>query len=125
MPNRRNKRLPKTTLQDDLYAYAALQAITNYNPSNEQFKLANITAGHQAMQENQTLEVQKQAEMDAVRDGTVDKEWDFHDMILGAKDQVKAQFGPDSNEYQSLGLKKKSEYRTGRRRAPATDGGTP
>jgi hypothetical protein len=28
----------------------------------------------------------------------------------GAKDQVAAQFGKDSNEYQSLGLKKKSEY---------------
>lgn len=124
MSNRRTKRLPKTTLQDDLNAYAALQAIANYTPSNEQFKLANVTASHQAMQENQTLEVQKQAEMDAVRDGTVDKEWTFHDMILGAKDQVKAQFGPDSNEYQSLGLKKKSEYKTGRRRTVPTNGAT-
>jgi hypothetical protein len=124
MTNRRNKRLPKTVLQDDLNAYAALQAIANYTPSNELYKLANVTGSHQAMQENQTLEVQKQAEMDAVRDGTAGSEWDFHDMILGAKDQVKAQFGPDSNEYQSLGMKKKSEYRTGRRRTAPTDGGT-
>jgi hypothetical protein len=123
MSTRRTKRLPKTVLQDDLYAYAALQAIANYNPSNEQFKLANVTGSHQAMQENQTLEVQKQAEMNAVRDTTAGSEWGFHDMILGAKDQVKAQFGPDSNEYQSLGMKKKSEYRTGRRRTAPTDGG--
>ena len=117
MANRRNRRLPKTVLDDDLYAYAALQAIAGYAPSNEQFKLANITAGHQTMQENQTSEVQTQAAADAQRDTTAGSEWDFHDMILGAKDQVKAQFGPDSNEYQSLGMKKKSEYKTGRRKA--------
>ncbi|HLM03091.1 MAG TPA: hypothetical protein VK400_18715 [Pyrinomonadaceae bacterium] len=123
MANHRNKRLPKTVLQDDLNAYAALQAIAGYTPSNEQFKLAEVTASHQAMQENQTSEVQKQAAADAQRDAAAGSEWDFHEMILGAKDQVKAQFGPDSNEYQSLGLKKKSEYRRGGRRTPATGGG--
>ncbi len=34
----------------------------------------------------------------------------FHDYMLGAKDQVKAQFGSSSNELQGLGIKKKSEY---------------
>ena len=34
----------------------------------------------------------------------------MHDFVLGGKDQVKAQFGPSSNEYQGLGLKKKTEY---------------
>jgi hypothetical protein len=38
-------------------------------------------------------------------------ERDFHNAILGAKDQVKAQFGKDSNELQALGLKKASEYK--------------
>jgi hypothetical protein len=117
MAKRGNKRLSKGVLDDDLDAYAALQAIAGYAPSNEQFKLSNITAGHQAMQENQTSEVQMQAAADAQRDTTVGSEWNFHDMILGAKDQVKAQFGPDSNEYQSLGLKKKSEYKAGRRKS--------
>lgn len=34
----------------------------------------------------------------------------FHDYMLGAKDQVKAQFGSSSNELQGLSIKKKSEY---------------
>jgi len=33
----------------------------------------------------------------------------FHDTILGVKDQVIAQYGPNSDEVASLGLKKKSE----------------
>jgi hypothetical protein len=40
--------------------------------------------------------------------------------MLGAKDQVVAQFGRDSNEVQSLGLKKASEYRTRARAAKNT-----
>jgi hypothetical protein len=36
-------------------------------------------------------------------------EWAFHNAILGVKEQVRAQFGPDSNEVQALGLVKKSE----------------
>jgi len=122
MAKRGNKRLPKGVLQEDLYAYAALQAIANYNPANEDFSLANVTTVKTSMDGKQTTEVQQQAAADAARDGAVDVEWNFHDKILGSKDQVKAQFGPDSNEYQSLGLKKKSEYKTRRRKLPPTDG---
>jgi hypothetical protein len=40
--------------------------------------------------------------------------------MLGAKNQVKAQFGDSSNEIQSLGLKKKSEYKSGGKKKPPT-----
>jgi hypothetical protein len=124
MANNKNRRLRPNVLQADIDAYAALQAIANYAPSNDQYKLANVTASHQSMQEKQTLEVQKQAEADAARDGAAGSEWDFHDMILGAKSQVKAQFGEDSDEYASLGMKKKSEYKRGRRKATPTEAAT-
>jgi hypothetical protein len=38
-------------------------------------------------------------------------QWEFHDAILGVKNQVKAQYGADSDEVAALGLKKKSERR--------------
>ena len=38
--------------------------------------------------------------------------------MLGAKDQVVAQYGRDSNEVQSVGLKKASEYRPRARKQP-------
>ncbi len=111
MANSKVKRLSKNTLKDDLDAYAALQAITGYNPSNTAFSLANVTAAYEAMQERQTLEVQAQNKADAARDSATEGEWDFHDVILGVKAQVKAQFGENSDQLQSLGLKKKSEYK--------------
>lgn len=117
MANNRTKRLRPVTLQEDLDAYAALMAITNYTPSNNAYALTNVTAVKTAKDETQTTEVQKKAESDAARDNAVAKEWAFHDMILGVKEQIKAQFGANSNEYASLGLKKKSEYKTGRRKA--------
>ncbi len=49
---------------------------------------------------------------DAARDNEVAAQWAFHDRIIGAKTAVKAQFGDSSNEIQSMGLKKKSEYKS-------------
>jgi len=43
--------------------------------------------------------------------GALNAEWSFHNIILASKDQVKAQFGKDSNELHSMGIKKSSEYK--------------
>lgn len=122
----RPKRLSKKTLQEDREAYAALQAIADYNPSNQDYKLTNITASFQAMETDQTAEVQKKAAADTASDKATASEYKFHNDILGAKAQIKAQYGESSDELQSMGLKKKSEYLTGTRRgAPVGDGSTP
>ncbi len=111
----KQKRLTKKLLQEDLDAYAALQAVVGYKPSNDQFSLANVATSHTTMDASQTDEVQKQGALDAAKDIATDGERDFHNNILGAKTQVKAQFGENSNEYQSMGMKKKEEYKVGRR----------
>ncbi len=61
-------------------------------------------------------EAQAQVDLDSARDNATGAEWSFHNLVLGAKDQVKAQFGDDSNEYQAMGRKKASERRRPRRR---------
>jgi hypothetical protein len=111
------KRLSKKLLQEDIEAYAALQAIAGYHPSNTEFELADVAASHQLMGAKQTDEVQKLTAADAARDAAADSERAFHNMILGAKTQVKAQFGESSDEFASLGMKKKDEYRSGKRPA--------
>lgn len=40
--------------------------------------------------------------------------------MLGGKDQVKAQYGADSNELQAVGPTKKSEFASPHKKAPAT-----
>lgn len=123
MAKNKTKRLRPAVLQADIDAFAALQAITDYSPANAAFATANGTTVKTAMETKQTDEVQKQTAADASRDDAVASEWDFHDFMLGVKDQVKAQYGPDSNEYQSLGLKKKSEYNSGGKRGGSSNNG--
>ena len=61
------------------------------------------------MQAAQQAEVNAQNALDAARDAANKAEWDFHNAMLGVKEQVTAQYGDDSDQVQSLGLTKKSE----------------
>jgi hypothetical protein len=60
--------------------------------------------------------VQSKAKYDGDKDDAIDAEWEFHDVMQGVDDQTIAQYGKDSNQVQSLGLKKISEYRRGRKK---------
>lgn len=116
------QRLSKKVLQEDLDAYAALQAIPDYESSNDEFTLENITASKTTMNASQTVEVQKKGEYDGAKDTATDDERDFHNRILGAKTQVKGKYGVNSNEYQSLGMKKKEEYKKPKANKPSGGG---
>jgi hypothetical protein len=118
------RRLTKKVLQEDRETYAALKALTDYRPANPDFSIANVDAVFQAMDSKQTVEVQKKADAAGASDNAADSERDTHNIVLGVKAQVKAQYGENSNEYQSLGMKKKSEYNLGRRSLKPTNGGT-
>ena len=118
-----SKRIRPSTLQDDRDTFAALKAIGNYTPANQDFTVAKIQTAQDAMVQKRDLEAQAQAALDTARDEATAAEWAFHNATLGAKDQVKAQFGDDSNEYAAMGLKKKSERQTPSR--PAATPPTP
>ncbi|MGC2235199.1 MAG: hypothetical protein WA584_03505 [Pyrinomonadaceae bacterium] len=124
MAKNKTKRLRPAVLQENLDAYAALKAIANYNPSNPDFAIEKVKTVFDKIQSEQTLEVQKNAAADAQRDKTVAAEWDGQDIVRGFRTQVKAQFGEDSDEYASTGMKKKSDYKTGGRRKSSNQGGT-
>ena len=111
MPQSNTRPLSPKILQEDLDAYAALEAIVGYKPANVAYELVNITPVKTAKEAAETKAVQDAATAAASRDDEIAAQWAFHDLITGAKTQVKAQFGDSSNELQSLGLKKKSEYK--------------
>ena len=104
------KRLRPAILQSDRDTLAAIGGITGYAPANAAFTLSKLQTSGSAMDAAQETETQAAGQADAARDDATAAEWDFHNAILGAKDQVRAQFGADSNEWQSLGLVKKSEF---------------
>lgn len=117
-----SKRLRPAQIADDESGFAALQAMTGYAPANQAYTLAAITSAHAALRSARAAETQAEAALAAARDTAVASEWEFHNLMLGAKDQVTAQFGRDSNEVQALGLKKASERRAPQRRPKAEAG---
>ncbi len=119
MSSTQSRRIKPNVLQADLDSQVTLAAMTDYKPANATYSLANITAALTAMQAAQQAELRAQADLDTARDAAAAAEWKFHEAMLGAKDQVIAQYGQNSDQLQSLGLKKKSEYKRPMRAAKA------
>lgn len=117
MAKDQSKRINPAILEADRNSFAALQAVAGYAPANPAFALPAITAAQTAMAGAQNAEAQAAAAAAAARDGAVAKEWEFHNLVLGAKTQIIAQFGKDSTEVQALGLKRASERKSPTRRA--------
>jgi len=106
MANRPNRRITPALLQADLDSYAALQAIESYAPANGKCELGAVATLKQKMETRQTAETQAAGALATARDLATETEWEFHNVITDAKTQVEAQFGPDSDQLQSLGRKK-------------------
>ncbi|MCX6065357.1 MAG: hypothetical protein NT121_06340 [Chloroflexi bacterium] len=109
MAKNQSIRIRPFVLQTDMEAFIALQAIPNYTPANTAYTQSTLQTNLDAMNAARQLEINTQNALDAARDAAAAAEWNFHNGMLGAKDQVIAQFGDDSNEVQAMGLKKKSE----------------
>jgi hypothetical protein len=116
MAKNETRRLLKKKITEDTNSFSALENIPAYAPANPTYDVAAGMAKQAAMQKAQAAEAQIEAARKAARDNAVAAEWDFHNFMLGAKLQVAAQFGDSSNELQALGLKKKSEYKTPKRK---------
>jgi glutathione peroxidase-family protein len=112
MAKNQTKRISAKLLKSDRDAFKKLKKVEEYDPKNVKFTVAKGQTAFDDMEAAQETEVQEQAAADGSRDDAVSAEWDFHNYILGAREQVIAQFSKDSNEIQSVGLKKKSEYKS-------------
>ena len=111
MAQNQSVRLRPALLQADRQAHAALQNVAGYAPANAAFSLVNLQNLREQMDAEQASEAEKQAAAMTARDVATAAEWAYHNALLGAKEQVIAQFGKDSAQVQALGLKRKSEYK--------------
>jgi hypothetical protein len=110
--DKETRRIRPGELEKDLYTYRALQGITGYSPAKKELTPDNLEKLYWASEESRKTEVQKEGEYKAARDNAVAAAHVFHTAILEVKNQIRAQYGLDSNEYQSIGLKKKTEYKS-------------
>lgn len=106
-----SKRLKSSIIEDDKDSFAGLKTITNYVPANPAYTVASIQAAEDEMTAAQEAEAQAEAALQTARDNRVAAEWKYHNLMLGARDQVTAQFGRNSNEVQVVNRKKSSEYK--------------
>ena len=124
MAKNQNRRLSPKVLKADEDAFSNLKNIEDYRPSNDNFTKEKGEAFKVSMDRVAEEEATVIKKLSTVRDKAAAAAWNFHNYMLGVKTQVSAQYGEDSNELQSLGVKKKSEYKrpTGRKKKDGTDG---
>jgi hypothetical protein len=110
------KRLKPAQIAEDESGFEALQAMALYDPANRAYTLQAVASAYSLMQSARREETQTAVALDTARDNAVAQEWVFHNLMLGVKDQVIAQFGRNSNEVQALNLKKTSERKAPQRK---------
>lgn len=106
MAKNQTRRIASGALSEDRDSFDALQGIANYLPANPGYTVEKIEAVRDRMDDLLRDATQAEAAADAKRAAANAAEWEFHNAILGAKTQVTAQFGADSDQVAALGLKK-------------------
>ena len=109
-------RVQAQILSDDIEAYQALATMADYDPRDPNTTLEALTASYNTLRADEAALIRSQVALDTARDKLAATERRFHTQMLDVKNQVKAQYGEDSNELAALGLKKKSEKNTSGRR---------
>lgn len=114
------KRLAADLTATNLKCNAKIQSLKGYKSAKEEFSAAELADAEKELTEARKQEAQAEQAMSSARNRAVAAEWDLHNKILGAKKQVVALYGEDSDEVHAVGLKKKSDWkRSGGRKAKA------
>ncbi|KPV51391.1 hypothetical protein SE17_21460 [Kouleothrix aurantiaca] len=119
MPVNENRRLSPSEITSDRNAVSALNDLADYTSVNPNYSAEALATMEEELVASQQKERRAQTALDAARDEVTAKAWALRKAVQGAKAQVIAQYGPDSNAVAALGLKKKSEYRRPARRTDA------
>ncbi len=112
-----SRRIPTKTLSTDINAFHGLSTIIGYRTTRPEATDANLNGAYQAMLDSQKREAELNATLKAATDAARQSEVEFHAAVLAMKESVRGQFGPNSDEAQAVGYKKKSEYKRPRRRS--------
>ncbi|MEI8308905.1 MAG: hypothetical protein WCF99_17715 [Chloroflexales bacterium] len=112
--------VPPPALADDHKTVMALQNIPTFqyiNPIHNPAELLRIQTV--LIHEEQEEQMAEQALMQ-IRARRATTSHTYHDAVVGARTQVLAQYGPDSNEVALIGLTRKSERKRPTRRKTLT-----
>ena len=111
-----SRRISPKTITADIAAYNGLSTVNNYVPTRSEATPTGIKAAYDAMLAKQKKETELIAMTKSAADAARQAEVEFHGAVLAMKESVRGQFGPNSDEAQAIGYKRKSEYKRPRRR---------
>ena len=104
-------RMAPAEVQEIRDLITALRAIPTYSPHDQGVTVAALEAKLTEREGKHTTERLKENEAAAARDATAASEVELRDLRKRARLQVAAQFGKDSDELATTGVKKESEYK--------------
>ncbi len=116
------KRLSPARLAKTTNALTAITQLKDYNPSRKDYGPDQTKAIQKSLKDAQDAELAAQNALDKARDAAAKSEWAAYNFSLTATEQVMGQYGSSSDEYASLGYKKKSEYKKGAPKKAAKKG---
>ena len=108
-PQNTSRRLAAQSLGQDVDSLNGFNTIHSYSTQRQEATPLALQQTYQAMLASQQAETEKLALYRAAADAARLAEWEFHNAVLAMKEVVRGQFGADSNEAHSVGLKKKSD----------------
>jgi hypothetical protein len=111
------RRLPPRVIAKDIDSFNNLDTIEGYVAPRSEVSSESLQQAYNAMLVMQKKETEMESMRKAAIDAARQAEWEFHTTVIAMKESVRAQFGPDSNEAQAIGYKKKSERKRPRRRS--------
>ncbi|MBD2079222.1 hypothetical protein [Leptolyngbya sp. FACHB-17] len=108
--NTSNRVRPESLEQGEAVLHG-LRTLSNYQPLRREASIVGIEEAYAKMQAAQEKEARLKAESRIALEEARIAEWEFHNCILEAKAAVIAQYGADSPQLQTVGLKRKSTYK--------------
>lgn len=93
--------------------FAGLKSITSYKPSKDEFKTSDIEAIDTRLDNLDEQISQAEAQLADLRNQAADTGAEYVKKMKGARQQIVAQFGDDSPEYEAVG-----GIRTSNRKSP-------
>jgi hypothetical protein len=115
----RKNRLPPDVIAADRALLLAIQSLSDYQPSNSTYSVANMQQAEASLSQAEQSTVRVEEALDQARDVEQDTAHFLHDIALGVKAQVIAQYGPDSAAVEIIGLTRKSDRKRPTKRKAA------
>jgi hypothetical protein len=112
-----SKRLRDGAIEQDIIALRSAKGIIGYSPSRPEADLEVLSEMERKLNHLYELEIQAKAKHRALLDEVQAVEWKFHEGVQAMKNSVLAQYGNNSNQAESVGYKKREDYKRPKRKS--------